>query len=103
MFNLQKRKLLKEYIKRYQYSYIDLDRFLLKSIICSNLVSKQTKALAIFYLSFLCSKINITKHKNICLRSGYRRSIINSFGLNRCFVRDEIGKNLFPGYSSAKW
>lgn len=103
MFNLQKRKLLKEYIKRYQYSFIDLDYFLLKVIISSKLVSKQTRVFAIFYLSLLCSKTTKTKHKNVCLRSGYRRSVINSFGLNRCFVRDELGKNLFPGYSSAKW
>ena len=68
----------------------------------NKIISKQTRALAILYLSFLCNKVSKTKHKNVCLRSGYRRSVINKLGLNRCFARNDVGENLFPGYSPAK-
>lgn len=101
-FNLQKRKIIKEYLQRIRFNNIKTDYFFLKILIKSKIVSKQTKALAVFYISFLCSTVSKTKHKNVCLRSGYRRSVINEFGLNRCFVRNEIGENFFPGYSPAK-
>lgn len=103
MFNLQKRKLIKEFLQRIQFQNIENNYFFLKIIIKNKLISKQSRALAVFYLSFLCSTISKTKHKNVCLRSGYRRSVINQFGLNRCFARNEIGENFFPGYSPAKW
>lgn len=102
IFNLQKRKLFKEYISRKQYILIEYDYFLLKILSKSRIISKQTRALSIFYLSFLCNSGPVTKQKNVCLRSGYKRSAINYFGLNRCFARETIGLGFFPGYSPAK-
>ena len=101
-FTLQKRKLIKEYLHRVRFKTIETEYFFLKILIKNKLISKQSRALAVFYLSFLCNTISKTKHKNVCLRSGYKRSVINMFGLNRCFVRNEIGENFFPGYSPAK-
>lgn len=102
IFNLQKRKLIKEFLQRIQFQSIENNYFFLKIIVKNKLISKQSRALAVFYLSFLCNNISKTKQKNVCLRSGYRRSVINQFGLNRCFARSEIGENFFPGYSPAK-
>lgn len=101
-FNLQKRKIIKEYLQRIRFKNIEIDYFFLKILLKNKIIPKQTKALAVFYISFLCAIVSKTKHKNVCLRSGYRRSVINRFGLNRCFVRHEIGENFFPGYSPAK-
>jgi ribosomal protein S14 len=102
IFNLQKRKLLKEYVYRDGFYRIADDYFMLKIIVKSKLVSKQTKALAVFHIAFLCSTFSKTKQKNVCLRGGYKRSVINHFGLNRCFAREIIGDSFFPGYSPAK-
>lgn len=102
IFNLQKRKLLKEYLIRIQFNKLENDYFLLKIISNSKIISKQSRALAIFYISFLCNIGARTKQKNVCLRSGYKRSAINYFGLNRCFAREIIGNGFFPGYSPAK-
>lgn len=88
IFNLQKRKLLKEYVIRQQFCKISDDYFLLKIITKSKLVSKQTRALAVFYISFLCNNTSKTRQKNVCLRGGYKRSVINQFGMNRCFARE---------------
>lgn len=101
-FNLQRRKLIKEYLQRLRFQSIEIDYFFLKILTKNKIISKQSRALAVFYLSFLCSTITKTKQKNVCLRSGYRRSVINKFGLNRCFARNEIGENFFPGFSPAK-
>ena len=103
IYTLQKRKLIKEYVYRDKFSRISYDYFILKILIRSRLISKQSKALAVFYLSFLCDDFSKTKQKNVCLRGGYKRSVINHFGLNRCFAREVIGDNFFPGYSPAKW
>lgn len=100
--NLQKRKLVKEFIQRIRFQSIENNYFFLKILSKNKLIPKQSRALAVFYLSFLCNSISKTKQKNVCLRSGYRRSVINKFGLNRCFARNEIGENFFPGYSPAK-
>lgn len=100
--NLQQRKLVKEFLQRIRFQSIENNYFFLKILVKNKLISKQSRALAVFYLSFLCNTISKTKQKNVCLRSGYRRSVINKFGLNRCFARGEIGENFFPGYSPAK-
>lgn len=100
--NLQQRKLVKEFLQRIRFQSIENNYFFLKILVKNKLIPKQSRALAVFYLSFLCNTISKTKQKNVCLRSGYRRSVINKFGLNRCFAREEIGENFFPGYSPAK-
>lgn len=100
--NLQKRKLVKEFLQRIRFQSIESNYFFLKILTKNKLIPKQSRALAVFYLSFLCNSISKTKQKNVCLRSGYRRSVINKFGLNRCFARNDIGENFFPGYSPAK-
>jgi ribosomal protein S14 len=102
IFFLKKRKLIKTFLHRIRYKTIEYEYILLKLLIKNKIISKQTRALAVFYLAFLCETTSKTKNKNVCLNSGYKRSIIINFGLNRNFVREEIGKNLFPGYSPAK-
>jgi len=73
----------------------------LRYVIRSSETTKQTKVLAIFYMTTLDNYISHTKHKNICLLSGQHRGVNVKFKMHRGMLRYESSNLNVPGISVA--
>ena len=97
------REKLKQYFFRLKFKKIEKLRYLLKIIInCYNL-EKQIKILAIFYLINLNDKSFLSKHKNICLNSSWKKSVNTFTKLNRLTFISNAEKLWIPGIVNGKW
>ena len=99
--NYNNRQLIKQYLYRYRYNKFCNIKLLLKLIIKNKYIEKQFKVLAIFYIVKLPKLSVKSYHKNICLRSSNKRSVLNFFKLNRLMVSDNVNNLIFPGINKA--
>lgn len=99
----KKRQLILQYLYRKRYLKIYNFLILLKLIIKNRYIEKQFKVLAIFLL-IKFNKFNfISYHKNVCLYSGHKRSVLNFFKLNRLSVLTNLNSFIFPGVNRTLW
>jgi ribosomal protein S14 len=93
----KKRQIILQYLYRKRYLKIYNFYFVLKLIIKNKYIENQFKILAIFLLINF-NRINfISYHKNICLMTGHKRSIINFFKLNRLSILNNLNTLILPG------
>ena len=97
------RKKIKQYFYRLNFKKIEKIRFLLKIIVSTKYIEKQFKVISIFYLVNLNKNSYISKHKNICLFSSWKRSVQPKFKLNRLSFIENSEKLYLPGISNARW
>lgn len=92
-----------ERLNRSRFARVELYIVFLKTIIHTTYVEKQFRALAAMYLSSLSRRVSLSRHKNICLLTGYRRSVQVFCRMNRLTMRARINDLAFPGLTIAKW
>lgn len=100
---LKFRKKVRQYFFRLSFKKIEKFRFLLKIINNTSFLEKQFKVLSVFYLVNLNKRSFISKHKNICLFSSWKRSVQPDFKLNRMSFIEQAEKLYIPGISNSKW
>lgn len=101
--SLRNRKIIKEYLNRRLYFRSEFFYVFLKFILKNRYISKQSRVLAIFYLVSYYKKQSKTRMSNICLYSGYRRSVNTFTNLNRMSVLEYSNKLLLPGFQKGYW
>lgn len=97
------RQLYIQYIYRKLYTKIYNYLILLRLIIKNEYGEKQQKVLISFYYTNLEKILFKSKHKNICILTGSKRSILLFFKLNRMSLLDNINNYIFPGVKKAIW
>lgn len=88
---------IKEYLFRARFKKVEKIKWILKIILTTKRIQKQFKVLAVFLLINLLNKSSITKQKNICLLSSWKRSVNLSVKLNRLTFMDKSSKLFLPG------
>nr|QIB71987.1 ribosomal protein S14 [Gruberia lanceolata] len=103
ILNYKYREKNREKLLRYKFKNNEFYYILLKIIKKNKYINIQQKILVIFYLIILLENNTLTKQKNICLISGYRRSVNILTKLNRLTLQEQLGSLEFPGFTVAKW
>lgn len=103
LLKYKKRQLIIQYLYRKRYLKIYNIYILLKLILNNKYIEKQFKVLAIFLLINFNRFNFISYHKNICLSTGYKRSVFNFFKLNRLTILDNLNNFKLPGISKTVW
>lgn len=103
LFRIKRRKKIKEYFLRLNFKKNEKLRFLLKILISSKIIEKQSKILSIFYIVNLDKRSSISKHKNICFFSSWKRSVNTYYKLNRLSFIENAEKLYIPGIVNYKW
>jgi len=88
---------VKEYFFRIRFKKFEKIKWILKIIITTKKIQKQSKILSIFYLINLINKSSITKQKNICLLTSWKRSVNLQVKLNRLTFMEKSSKLFLPG------
>ena len=88
---------IKEYFFRIRFKKVEKIKWILKIILTTKKIQKQFKVLAVFLLINLLNKSSITKQKNICLLSSWKRSVNLHVKLNRLTFMDKASKLFLPG------
>jgi hypothetical protein len=90
-------------MNRVRYIRLEIFILLMKSIIHTEYIEKQVKAYCAVFLSSLSRHISITRHNNICLDTGYRKSVQVFTRMNRLAMRERLSFGMLSGISTAKW
>lgn len=102
-FKIGEKSIRIERLNRVRFSRVEVYIMFLKLIINTSYIENQPKALASFYLSSLSKRVSLSRHKNVCLITGHRRSVYTFVRLNRLTARERINNLEFPGTTIAKW
>lgn len=103
IFKLKKRNKLKQYFFKLKFNRVDKIRHILKIVIKTSYVEKQFKVLSIFFLININSRTAISKQKNICLESSWKRSVQPFLKLHRLSIIENADKLYIPGIVNSKW
>lgn len=101
--SLKYRNKLKQYFFRLKFKKIENIRLLLKIIMNTSYIEKQAKVLSVFFLININVSSSLSKHKNICLSSSWKRSVQPFLKLNRLSFLENTEKLLIPGIINTKW
>lgn len=103
IFKSKIRNKIKQYFFRVNFKKTEKIKWTLKIILKCKYLEKQFKILAIFYLINILKTSSITKHKNICLLSSWKKSVNTYVKLNRMMFLENSSRLYIPGIITAKW
>ncbi len=91
----------KKKIKKQLYSK-EIKKNFYKTLVNNNKIKTKSKY---FFWKKIYKNNNIyfTKINNICILSGYTKSVYKKYNLNRMFLKNLINKGYFPGVIKASW
>jgi hypothetical protein len=102
MLTRQKRAFILEKLKRLEFYHSSLNYKFFKFIFFSSLFSTQIKIFMLYYFHIFFVTSSLTRHKNMCFKTSYKRSVNTFLKLNRLQAIEQISQLKLPGFSLAK-
>ncbi len=96
-------KIEQEYIKKKISIKYEIKKIILKNIIQNKNIQPITRAVANYKLHRLDSKINIPKHKNVCLKTGRGKGVYKNTNLSRHYMKYLLKHNNLQNIKIHSW
>lgn len=93
----------KEIFKKKKFIKNEIKKIILKSITQNKNVKPIYRASALYKLSKMDRKTTISKHRNVCLKTGRNKGIYKLTNFSRHYMRKLFCKNILQNLKISKW